>query len=99
MKRKETPNKNDHPKKTKILKENPPEEMEQKESIDFDIEDFLCPITGEVMEDPVIAADGHSYERAAIEKWFRVKPFLTNSPLTNLPLTNYHLQENTALKN
>mmetsp|Transcript_12020 Transcript_12020/g.21350 ORF Transcript_12020/g.21350 Transcript_12020/m.21350 type:complete len:96 (+) Transcript_12020:51-338(+) len=24
--------------------------------------DFTCPISGEVMEDPVIAADGHTYE-------------------------------------
>ena len=29
-------------------------------------EDYLCPITQELMEDPVIAADGHSNERAAI---------------------------------
>ena len=30
---------------------------------------YLCPITREVMEYSVIAADGHSYERAAIEQW------------------------------
>ena len=28
--------------------------------------DFLCPITHSVMHDPVICADGHSYEREAI---------------------------------
>ena len=30
---------------------------------------YLCPITGEVMEDPVTTADGHAYERAAIAQW------------------------------
>ncbi len=30
---------------------------------------FLCPITYEVMQDPVKACDGQSYERAAIETW------------------------------
>jgi hypothetical protein len=35
-------------------------------------EDFKCPIsvTDELMKDPVVAADGHTYERAAIEEWF-----------------------------
>ena len=31
---------------------------------------YLCPITMDPMEDPVIAADGHSYERSDIEAWF-----------------------------
>ena len=29
--------------------------------------EFLCPITQDVMVDPVVASDGHSYERAAIQ--------------------------------
>lgn len=32
---------------------------------------YLCPITTEVMEDPVIAGDGYTYERTAIEQWFK----------------------------
>lgn len=32
-------------------------------------ESMLCPITGEVFIDPVIAPSGHSFERSAIEKW------------------------------
>lgn len=32
---------------------------------------YLCPITTEVMDDPVIAADGYTYERSAIEEWFK----------------------------
>ena len=31
---------------------------------------FLCPITLELMTDPVFALDGHTYERSAIEDWF-----------------------------
>jgi hypothetical protein len=41
---------------------------------------FLCPITNEVMDDPVVAADGHTYEREAIETWFRRR---NTSPMTN----------------
>ena len=34
--------------------------------------DFLCPITGEVMEDPVMAEDKQNYERKAIkESWVK----------------------------
>ena len=33
--------------------------------------ELICPITHELMtEDPVLAADGVTYERAAIENWF-----------------------------
>ena len=32
-------------------------------------EDAICPISQQVMEDPVVCADGHSYERAFIQKW------------------------------
>lgn len=40
---------------------------------------FLCPITQEVLKDPVLAVDGHVYERAAIEQWFR---WNSTSPMT-----------------
>ena len=44
-------------------------------------EDFYCPITMEVMEDPVIAADGHTYDRLAIQQSFASGN--TKSPMTN----------------
>lgn len=31
---------------------------------------FFCPISMELMRDPVSTVDGHCYERAAIERWF-----------------------------
>jgi hypothetical protein len=43
-------------------------------------DNFLCPITNEVMDDPVVATDGHTYEREAIETWFRRR---NTSPMTN----------------
>jgi len=43
-------------------------------------DNFLCPITNEVMDDPVVAMDGHTYEREAIETWFRRR---NTSPMTN----------------
>jgi hypothetical protein len=32
--------------------------------------EFFCPITLELMRDPVLAKDGHTYERKAIKDWF-----------------------------
>ena len=32
-------------------------------------EAFLCPISFELMDDPVVASDGHSYQRFIIETW------------------------------
>ncbi|KAH8057424.1 ubiquitin-protein transferase [Aureococcus anophagefferens] len=51
-------------------------------------EEFLCPISMEIMTDPVIAADGHTYERRAIEAWFGRAH---TSPTTNAPLPHLNL--------
>jgi hypothetical protein len=58
-------------------------------------DDYLCPITQELLDDPVITSDGQTYERFAIEKWL-----LTNntSPLTNAPLDNKTLISNVLLR-
>ncbi|KAM8933526.1 WD repeat, SAM and U-box domain-containing protein 1 [Pelodytes ibericus] len=58
-------------------------------------DEYLCPITWEVMKDPVIASDGYSYERTAIENWISTK---RTSPMTNLPLENLLLTPNRTLK-
>ena len=31
-------------------------------------DDFLCPMSHAIMDDPVVAADGHTYEKAAMER-------------------------------
>ena len=49
------------------------------------------------MVDPVTTADGHSYERDYIEKWFLTSNRHT-SPNTNIELTTDHLKPNVELK-
>eukprot|EP00199_Chlamydomonas_sp_CCMP681_P000709 CAMPEP_0119106372 /NCGR_PEP_ID=MMETSP1180-20130426/4076_1 /TAXON_ID=3052 ORGANISM="Chlamydomonas cf sp, Strain CCMP681" /NCGR_SAMPLE_ID=MMETSP1180 /ASSEMBLY_ACC=CAM_ASM_000741 /LENGTH=475 /DNA_ID=CAMNT_0007091691 /DNA_START=54 /DNA_END=1482 /DNA_ORIENTATION=- len=56
---------------------------------------YLCPITQDLMVDPVIAADGYSYERSAIEKWLATH---NTSPLSNQPLPHKNLTTNNALR-
>ena len=56
----------------------------------------MCPITQEIMEDPVICADGHSYERSAITQWLLVRD---TSPCTNTTLSHRNVVPNYALRN
>ena len=60
-----------------------------------EFEELSCPITGELFCDPVVAADGHSYERVAFARWMNERQV---SPLTNLPLKSTNVVPNTALK-
>jgi U-box domain len=39
-----------------------------------EIDGFTCIISKKIMEDPVITPAGHSYERAAFEKWIETNP-------------------------
>lgn len=59
-------------------------------------EDFICPITHEVMTDPVMIEDGFTYERTAILEWFS-KDKIT-SPMTNSTLTSTEVFENEKVK-
>ncbi|XP_037767986.1 WD repeat, SAM and U-box domain-containing protein 1 isoform X1 [Chelonia mydas] len=59
-------------------------------------DEFLCPITRELMKEPVIAADGYSYEKEAMENWISTKR--RSSPMTNLPLQSLILTPNRTLK-
>lgn len=63
------------------------------EAIPFE---FLCPITNKIMKDPVKAADGYTYERRAIRRWFRKK---RSSPMTNETLTDLEVWPNDELRN
>jgi hypothetical protein len=58
-------------------------------------EHLLCPITSEIFIDPVMTCDGHTYERAAIEKWLERHH---TSPQTNLNLDNKSLISNFVIK-
>ena len=55
-----------------------------------------CPLTCDRMLDPVVAADGMTYERTAILEWF-FKGHLT-SPMTRRDLASDELTPNLALK-
>jgi len=58
-------------------------------------EGVQCPITREPMSDPVVAADGHTYEKSAILAWF--KNSLT-SPMTREVLKSTDLSPNHTVK-
>ncbi|CAG9316653.1 unnamed protein product [Blepharisma stoltei] len=57
--------------------------------------EYLCPITQELMDDPVIAADGHTYERAAIAAWMEIS---NANPLTGEELSSRNLTPNYNIK-
>lgn len=56
---------------------------------------FMCPISHEVMSDPVHAADGYTYERKCIESWLQRS---NTSPMTGAPLGNSTLYSNCTLR-
>lgn len=56
---------------------------------------FICPLTLNVMMDPVMDVDGNSYERLAIVEWLARNG---TSPVTRNPLRKNHLVPNRALR-
>merc|ERR1719192_1802671 len=73
-------------------------EMEQKANaeVDRDIpEAFLCPITHRVIQDPVIAFDGRSYEKEAIEEYLQKhnkSPVTGAEAITTMVFPNHDLR-------
>ncbi|KAK9129243.1 hypothetical protein Sjap_009730 [Stephania japonica] len=59
--------------------------------------EFLCPITLEIMTDPVIIASGQTYERESIQKWLESNH--RTCPKTRQPLAHLSLAPNFALRN
>ena len=53
--------------------------------------DYICPITTEIMTDPVSTLDGFTYERTAISEWLRTK---NTSPTTGAKLESKTLIPN-----
>ncbi|KAG1689002.1 hypothetical protein DVH05_002885 [Phytophthora capsici] len=58
-------------------------------------EQLICPITGCPMLDPVVAADGHSYEREAIMQWFTTSDI---SPMTGMHMPTTQVFPNFTLR-
>ncbi|CAL5042212.1 unnamed protein product [Urochloa decumbens] len=55
---------------------------------------FICPILQEVMENPYVAADGHTYEHRAIKAWLKKHEV---SPVTNQRLPHRSIIPNHSL--
>eukprot|EP00884_Botryococcus_braunii_P004252 jgi/Botrbrau1/13828/Bobra.0056s0070.2 len=58
--------------------------------------EYLCPISQTIMADPVVAADGYTYDRGAILTWLRSGA--TVSPLTGQVLPHPGLTPNNTLR-
>lgn len=58
---------------------------------------FLCPITLEIMRDPVTLSTGITYERDSIERWIFTQKNAT-CPATKQPLLSLDLTPNTTLR-
>ena len=67
-------------------------EKNNNQNIDYN---FICSITHEIMTDPVITSDGHTYERSAIEKWLN---YNNHSPMTREIITKDSIVPNIALR-
>ena len=66
------------------------EEIEQMLS-----ESYICPIGQTILEDPVVADDGQTYERKYIIEWMKKS---NTSPLTNEPFKSNDLKPNFMIK-
>ncbi len=65
-----------------------------------ELANVLCPISGEVMKDPVLADDGQNYERKQIKFWFQncqEKQNLIESPWTRVVIST-QLRENPKIQ-
>jgi len=71
--------------KSQLQPSSAPEHLVSNEVDDEPPSELCCCITGDLMEDPVTAMDGHTYERSAIEAWFAR---FDNSQSPTSPLTN-----------
>jgi hypothetical protein len=78
----------------------PDMESQDVNLLDPKITAFICPITNALLEDPVVADDGHSYSRKAIEGWFAEcnrREDKVTSPLTRKEMSE-DLKDNFNLK-
>jgi len=77
------------------------ERREAEEAVAKAKNDYCCPIGLHLIKDPVVAADGHTYERVKIQAWFascQLAGSTFKSPKTNLELDHLMLIPNHALK-
>lgn len=74
----------------------PPRSRSPSPTEGFNIpEHLICPITHALFHDPVVASDGHTYERSAITDWLRASAV---SPITRQRMTANVLNPNRLIK-
>lgn len=73
----------------------PPSSSTGNRALSAAAEGLCCPITAEIMVDPVVIADGTTYEREAIEKWFENNK---TSPATGKVVAHKKLTPNIAVR-
>lgn len=56
---------------------------------------FICPLTMEIMFDPVLDAEGNTFERSALFQWLKNSP---TSPVSRQPLNERMVTSNNALR-
>jgi len=59
------------------------------------LDEYVCPITAEIMTDPVCTLDGFTYERTAITEWLRTND---SSPATGAKLESKTLIPNITVR-
>lgn len=70
--------------------------QQQQQQPKMSLKDLItCPITQEIMEEPVMLSDGHTYEKESILRWLQNH---STSPMTNLPLAHKNWNRNHALE-
>lgn len=72
------------------------EQYEEEQPPPYPIESNIlqhlkCPITHEIMRQPVVLQDGYTYEKQAITNWLSRN---NRSPMTNLPINNFQMIPN-----
>jgi len=76
------------------------EEQKKLSSLSVDefalFDDCICPISLDIMHDPVTTVDGHTFDRASIQDWFD-RGKMTN-PMTNEILSSKTLVSNETIK-
>ena len=57
--------------------------------------DYVCPISLQLMTDPVIDCNGHTFDRPSITEWYQNSMI---SPITHVSISNTNLTPNLILK-
>ena len=90
------PKKEEDKKEEPKIQENIPVKTSTSSNQDENLmESYCCPISGEIMEDPVITPSGITYDKKSIEQWLQKKAI---DPLSKKPLKKEELIPNRALK-